>query len=132
MRNLRQSNFSLRNDIDFNPFVYLDIFYMSKKHILRAVDEVNKYHTTRRLLAYANVRNPTTCHDTTGQLLWCALRLCWIDVYLGPPDIIEPESGVTFLAHASQASYEMLHFQPKAFQSRPHIQCLLWNDVTIH
>ncbi len=45
--------------------------------------------------------------------LWTALLLCWIDVYLGPPDVILHDAANAFLAKEFQGSAEILHIETK-------------------
>lgn len=35
----------------------------------------------------------------SAQYVWEALRTCWIDVYLGPPDVIAHDAGKNFASH---------------------------------
>lgn len=46
--------------------------------------------------------------NMTAEELWCALKACWIDVYLDPSDIITHDSGNNFITRALQANVEPL------------------------
>lgn len=40
--------------------------------------------------------------------------MCWIDVYLGPPDVVTHEAGKQIMARVLQVSAEMMNIQTKA------------------
>lgn len=97
----RRFKFNLREDKDFNHTVFVDIFYIDKRPILHVVDESTRYQAARWL--------PTVSADA----VWRALRMCWIDVYLGPPDVITHDAGKQFMARVFQSNSEMLRIQTK-------------------
>ncbi len=72
----RRFQFTLRDDKDFNDSVYIDVFVIDCAPILHVVDEATRYQAARWL------------DKVSAPVLWTALRLCSIDVYLGPPDDI--------------------------------------------
>ncbi|KAI0990859.1 hypothetical protein K3495_g17328, partial [Podosphaera aphanis] len=76
--------FTLRDDVDFNHSIYIDIMYIDGSPVLHVVDEATRFQAAKWL------RNMTSQH------VWNMLRLCWIDVYLGPPDIITHDAGTNF------------------------------------
>ena len=47
----------------------------------------------------------------SAKTLWSALRMCWIDVYLGAPDVIAHDAGKSFMASAFRANADMLHIR---------------------
>lgn len=97
----RRFKFTLRNDKEFNNTVYADIFYIDKKPILHVADEATYLQSARCL------------KDMKVETLWMALRMCWIDVYLGPPDIIAHDAGKNFMAATFQSNSGMLHIRTK-------------------
>lgn len=68
--------FTLRDDSQFNSTIYVNLLWIDKKTILHVVDESTRYQAARWV--------PTV----SAEALWKALYLCWIDVYMGPPDVI--------------------------------------------
>jgi len=90
--------FTLRDkdeDIRFNYNIIVDIMYISGKPLLHVVDEATRYNSGRWL------------KDISAQHTWDALKACWMDTYLGPPDWITTDAGKNFVSrdfkyHASQ------------------------------
>ncbi|KAI0992170.1 hypothetical protein K3495_g16016, partial [Podosphaera aphanis] len=76
--------FTLRDDVDFNHSIYIDVMYIDGSPILHVVDEATRFQAARWL------KNMSSSH------IWNMLRACWIDVYLGPPDIINHDAGTSF------------------------------------
>lgn len=98
----RRFKFTLQDDKDFNHTVYADIFYINSKPILHVVDEATYFQSTK-WLAYMK-----------AETLWKALRMCWIDVYLGPPDMIAHDASKNFMPAAFQSNSDMLHIRTKS------------------
>lgn len=98
----RRFKFTLRDDKDFNHTVYVDIFYIESKPVLHVVDEATNFQAAKWL------------ENMSSEALWRALRMCWIDVYLGPPDIVAHDAGKNFMGAAFQANTDMLHIRTKA------------------
>lgn len=40
--------------------------------------------------------------------VWRASRMCWIDVYLGPPDVVTHDAGLHFMNHVIQKNAELI------------------------
>ncbi len=49
----------------------------------------------------------------TAEATWRALQLCWIDVYIGPPDVIAHDAGKNFIAEKFQIYADMMHISTK-------------------
>lgn len=60
--------------------------YIDNIPILHVVDEATRYQAARWL------------QNVTAKHTWDTLRLCWIDVYLGPPDYIHHNAGKNFVS----------------------------------
>lgn len=58
--------------------------YIDSNPILHVVDEATLFQAARWL------KNMTASHT------WEMLRLCWIDVYTGPPEVIVHDAGTNF------------------------------------
>lgn len=97
----RRFKFALRDDKEFNHTVFVDIFYVNKKPVLHVVDEATRYQAARWL------------SNVTAESVWRAMRLCWIDVYLGPPDIVMHDAGKQFVARVFQTNAELLHIETR-------------------
>lgn len=94
--------FTLRDDsIDFNHSIYIDIMYIDNSPILHIVDEATRFQAARWL------------QNMTSQHVWNTLRTCWIDSYLGPPDIITHDAGTNFTSQEFQQSAESLSIRTK-------------------
>jgi hypothetical protein len=94
--------FTLRDeDIDFNHSIYVDVMYINASPILHVVDEATRFQAARWL------------QNMTSQHVWNALRACWIDVYLGPPDIINHDAGTNFTSQEFQQHAQSLHIRTK-------------------
>ncbi len=76
--------FNLRDDVNFNYSVIIDIFYINGKPVLHVVDEGTRYQAGQWL------QNISATHT------WDTLRQCWIDTYLGPPDQLVTDAGKQF------------------------------------
>jgi hypothetical protein len=68
--------FILKNDVNFNYAVIVDVMYIDNNLILHIVDDVTRFQIAQWL------QNISVKH------IWEMLRLCWIDVYLSSFDHI--------------------------------------------
>ena len=78
--------FTLKDDLDFNYNVIIDIMYIGGKPVLHLVDEATRFQAGRWL------------KNVSAQHVWDQLRSCWIDTYLGPPDLVTADAGKQFMA----------------------------------
>lgn len=78
-------SFTIKDDIEFNYNVIADILYIEGKSVLHLVDKATRFHAGRWL------------KDISTKHVWDQLRACWIDTYLGPPDIILADVGKQFI-----------------------------------
>ena len=60
--------------------------YIKRKPVLHLVDEVTRFQAGRWL------------KNVSAQNIWDQLCLCWIDKYLGPPDLVTADAGKQFMA----------------------------------
>ena len=97
----RRFKFALKDEREFNQTIYVDVCYLNGRPALHVVDEATNYQAARWLPA------------VSATAIWQALRLCWIDVYIGPPDVIAHDAGKGFVAGEFQASADMLHIATK-------------------
>ena len=92
----KRFKFTLKDDVDFNYELIIDIFYLDGKPVLHAVDAATSYQAGKFLKSMS-------AKDT-----WEALRLCWIDTYLGPPDIMTHDAGTNFDSSEFRAEAKLL------------------------
>lgn len=67
-------------------FVYVGIFYIQAERVLHLVHKASRYQTIEWLL--------NVSIGIEGQTGW----LCWMDLYLGSPDIVVYDAGKQFRA----------------------------------
>ena len=82
--------FTLRDDVEFNYCVYVDIMYINNQPLLHIVDEGTRFQAGRWLM------------NISAKHTWDKLRECWIDTYLGPPDYIAHDAGKNFVSKEFQ------------------------------
>ncbi len=78
--------FTLKEDANFNYSILVDIMYIDGSPILHVVDEATRFQAARWL------------NNVSAKHTWETLRLCWIDVYIGPPDLITHDAGSNFVS----------------------------------
>jgi hypothetical protein len=78
--------FTLREDVDFNYCIIVDIMYIDGAPVLHIVDKGTRFQAGRW---FSNISAKHT---------WDTLRACWIDTYLGPPDMITYDAGKNFIS----------------------------------
>ena len=76
--------FTLKDDFQFNYSVIIDILQLDGKPVLHVVDEATSFQAA------------TFLKDMSAKSAWDALRLCWIDTYIGPPDYVVHDAGTNF------------------------------------
>lgn len=97
----RRFKFALRDGKEFNHTVFVDIFNIDKKPIIHVVDESTRYQAASSL------------PNVTADAVWRAMRLCWVNVYLGTPDIVTHDGGKQFIAKVFQTNAALLHITTK-------------------
>jgi hypothetical protein len=76
--------FTLRDEINFNYSVIVNVMYIDNNLILHVVDDVTRFQIAKWL------QNISVKH------IWKMLRLCWIDVYLNLSDHILTDADKNF------------------------------------
>jgi hypothetical protein len=77
--------FNIRDtDLEFNAEIIVDVMYLESKPVLYIVDSVIAFQAARFL------RNMST------KTVWEAIRSCWINIYIGPPETIVYDAGKNF------------------------------------
>lgn len=94
--------FTLLDDVvSFNDTIYCDILTIEKLPVLHVGDEAKRFQAAHRL------------ENMKTEELWNKLKMCWINVYLGPPDIITHDAASNFVARAFQRNADFLHIRCK-------------------
>ena len=56
----------------------------------------------------------------SAQHVWDALRACWIDTYLGPPDLIVHDAGANFASQLFKDNALLVGTQTKSVPTEAH------------
>ena len=75
-----------KEDVNFNYSILVDIIYIDDNPILHVVDKATRFQAA------------TWLNNMSAKHTWDTLRLCWIDVYIGPPDLITHDAGTNFVS----------------------------------
>jgi hypothetical protein len=78
--------FTLQDDVEFNYCVTVDVMYVNNMPLLHIVDQATRFQAGKWL------------QSISAKHTWDALRECWIDTYLGPPDLIAHDAGKNFVS----------------------------------
>lgn len=84
----RRFKFKLKDNFEFNQTICADVFYIDRRPILYVFDEATYYQAA------------TWLRSMNAEELLQALRRCWIDIYIGSPDIITDDAGKRFIARS--------------------------------
>ncbi len=76
--------FTLKNEINFNYSIIVDVMYIENHLILHVVDDVTRFQIVKWL------------QNISAKHIWEMLRLCWIDVYLNLFDHILIDADKNF------------------------------------
>ena len=93
--------FTVRDDIAFNHTVVVDVMYIDNLPILHVVDEATRFQAARWL------------QNISSECVWNTLRHCWIDVYLGPPDLLVHDAGTNFTSKKFQQNANSMAISTK-------------------
>ncbi len=85
-KSLERFKFTLRNDVNFNYSVIVDVMYVENSSILHVIDEATRFQADRWL------------QNISAKHIWEMLRLCWIDVYLNSSDHILHDVDKNFVS----------------------------------
>ena len=73
---LGRFKFTIKDEIDFNCEIIIDIMHISGKTVLYVFDTATGFQAAQFF------------KDFSTKLVWKSLCICWINVYLRPPGII--------------------------------------------
>jgi hypothetical protein len=94
--------FTLRDDKEFNYQVLVDVMFIDGKPILHVID------------AARFLRN------MTAKEAWDALRLTWIDTYVGPPDTLVSDAGTNFTSAEFKANARIMAIEVEEVPVEAH------------
>ena len=100
--------FTLKDDYDFNFSIIIDVMYLNGKPVLQVVDSSTSFQAARFL------------KDMSAKNAWDTLRLCWIDVYLGPPDQIVHDAGKNFSSAEFRQQAKAMAIEVKEVPVKAH------------
>lgn len=104
----RRFKFKLRDELNFNWEIVVDIFYLSSKPVLHIIDEATSFQAGQFL------------QDLQAKTVWAALRKSWIDTYQGPPDGIRTDAGTSFKSAEFRENATAYGIQLKAVPVEAH------------
>ncbi|POS85249.1 hypothetical protein EPUL_003471 [Erysiphe pulchra] len=92
--------FTLRKDNEFNHTIYVGVVYLEDGPCMHVIDAATAFTAAEWLAGV----------DKEGaEEAWNAIRRCWIDVYIGPPEHIVHDAGKNFASS---------RFRRNAFKSK--------------
>jgi hypothetical protein len=100
--------FTLRDDLEFNYQVLVDVMFIDGKPILHVIDAATSFQAARFL------RNMTTKET------WDTLRMAWIDTYLGPPDTLVFDAGTNFTSAEFKANAHIMAIEVEEVPVESH------------
>ena len=100
--------FTLRDDMEFNYQVLVDVMFINGKPILHVIDAATSFQAARFL------------RNMTAKEAWDALRLTWIDTYVGPPDTLVSDAGTNFTSAEFKANARIMAIEVEEVPVEAH------------
>ncbi|KHJ32289.1 hypothetical protein EV44_g3486 [Erysiphe necator] len=100
--------FNIKDEINFNYTIVIDIMYIEGKEMLHVIDEATRFQAAKWL------------DNVTSKHVWDALRQCWIDTYVGPPDYILHDAGKTFVSREFVQNASAISTSTKSVPTKAH------------
>jgi hypothetical protein len=88
--------FTIRNDINFNYRLVVNVIYISDKLVLYAINEVILFQAAKFLA------------DIQARTIWNIFKAIWIDTYIGPLNIMVTNAGKNFKSSEFVANARIL------------------------
>ena len=104
----RQFKFTLKGDYKFNYLVYVDIMYLDGKPTLHIINSATAFRATRFI------------KDMSTHKVWNTLYACWIDVYLGPLNMVVHNARKNFTSKEFKQLANSLSIQVKEVLVEAH------------
>jgi hypothetical protein len=77
--------FMIRDDVEFNYKLIVDVIYINGKPVLHAINEAIAFQAAKFL------------QNLQAKTIWNTLRAIWINTYVGPSDVIATNVGTNFV-----------------------------------
>ncbi|CCU76925.1 integrase and RNaseH domain-containing protein [Blumeria hordei DH14] len=100
--------FSLKKDYDFNFKIVVDVMWIINNPVLHVIDTATSFQAAR------------FPKNMSAKTAWDTLRICWIDVYLGPPDYIMHDAGTNFASDEFRKSAKSMAINVKEVPIEAH------------
>jgi hypothetical protein len=100
--------FTLRDDLEFNYQVIVDVMFIDGKPTLHVIDAATSFQAARFL------------RNMTAKETWDALRMAWIDTYLGPPDTLVSDAGTNFTSAEFKANARIMAIEVEEIPVESH------------
>jgi hypothetical protein len=100
--------FTLKDDREFNWCIVIDVMYLDSKPVLYVVDEATAFQAAKFL------------KDMSAKTTWDTLRICWIDVYQGPPNTIVSDAGKNFASEKFRQHAAIMNIDVKEVPVEAH------------
>ena len=100
--------FTLKDDVEFNYMIEVDIFWIMNKEVLQVIDTATAFQAARFL------------KNMSAKTVWNTLKACWIDTYLGPPNYISHDAGKQFQAAEFKQNAKMVSSEVKEVPIEAH------------
>jgi hypothetical protein len=104
----RRFKFTLRDDVNFNYEIIVDVMSIEGRPVLHVVDAATAFQGARFL--------PTMSAKDT----WETLKMLWIDTYQGPPDIITHDAGTNFASTEFKSEARLMGIMCKQVPVEAH------------
>ncbi|RKF60459.1 hypothetical protein OnM2_050063, partial [Erysiphe neolycopersici] len=100
------------DDIDFNAIIIVEIFYISDNGeslpVIHVLDEATRFQSGEFL------------KNETSQEVWEKLKMCWINTYVGPPDMIVTDAGKNLTSKEFQYNAQTISISVKTVPVEAH------------
>ena len=100
--------FTLHDDVDFNYCITVDVMYINGALLVHIIDQATRFQAGRWL------------QNISAKHTWDTLRACWIDTYLGPPDLITHDAGKNFVSKEFKQYTSMIGITTKSAPVEAH------------
>ncbi|KAI9044044.1 uncharacterized protein KD926_001866 [Aspergillus affinis] len=100
--------FNLKDEAHFNFNIIVDIIYIDNMPLFYVVNEATRFQSGRWL------------KDISAKHTWDMLRMCWIDTYLGPPDLITHDAGKNFVSKEFKTYAKTINISTRSIPIEAH------------
>lgn len=105
---LSQFKFSLKDNLEFNFKIIINVMYIDSKPVIHIVDTATAFQAAWFL------------KDMSAKTTWKALKLCWIDTYFKLPDYIVHDASKNFISTEFKQNAKSLVIEIKKVPVEAH------------